>query len=81
MIFLYQFFKVLKIVYKLLVSLLELGCNMIVKVHFLHSHLDYFPENLGAMIKEQGKHFHQNLKTMEKRYQGRWNENLMANYC
>ena len=67
--------------HELLVSLQELGCNMIVKVHFLHSHLDYFPENLGAMIKEQGKRFHQNLKTMEKRYQGRWNENLMANYC
>ena len=67
--------------HELLVSLQELGCNMIVKVHFLHSHLDYFPENLGAMIKEQGKCFYQNLKTMEKRYQGRWNENLMTNYC
>ena len=44
---------------------------MSVKVHFLHSHLDYFPENLGAMSEEQGERFHQDLKTMEKRYQGR----------
>ncbi|GFT92768.1 uncharacterized protein TNCV_739561 [Trichonephila clavipes] len=27
-----------------------LGCHMSVKVHFLHSHLDYFPETLGAVI-------------------------------
>ncbi|GFU46855.1 hypothetical protein TNCV_640091 [Trichonephila clavipes] len=27
---------------------------MSVKVHFLHSHLDYFPENLGAVSEEQG---------------------------
>ena len=44
---------------------------MSVKVHFLHSHLDYFPENLGAMSEEQGERFHQVLKTMEKRSQGR----------
>ena len=70
-----------ELVHELLVSLQELGCNMSVKVHFLHSHLDYFPENLGAMSEEQGERFHQDLKTMEKRYQGRWNENMMADYC
>ncbi|GFW62284.1 uncharacterized protein TNCV_912961 [Trichonephila clavipes] len=25
----------------------ELGCNMSIKIHFLHSHLDRFPQNLG----------------------------------
>jgi hypothetical protein len=25
-----------------------LGCNMSIKFHFLHSHSDFFPENLGA---------------------------------
>lgn len=58
-----------------------LGCNMSVKVHFLHSHLDYFPENLGAVSKEQGERFHQDIKEMERRYQGRWNVNMMADYC
>ncbi|GFX39838.1 tigger transposable element-derived protein 1 [Trichonephila clavipes] len=51
---------------------------MSVKVHFLHSHLDYFPENLGDVSEEQGERFHQDIKEMERRYQGRWNVNMMA---
>ena len=66
---------------KLLISYRKLGCNMSVKVHFLHSHLHYFPANLGALSEEQGERFHQDIKTMEKRYQGRWNTNMMADYC
>ncbi|GFU57687.1 uncharacterized protein TNCV_3638421 [Trichonephila clavipes] len=54
---------------------------MSVKVHFLHSHLDYFPENVGAVSEEQGERFHQDIKEMERRYQGRWNVNMMADYC
>ena len=41
-------------------------CNMSVKVHFFHSYVNYFPENLEAMIEEQGKSFHQDIKTIEK---------------
>jgi hypothetical protein len=29
-----------------------MGCNMSLKVHFLDSHLDFFPENLGAVSIE-----------------------------
>ena len=47
-----------------------LGCNMNVKVHFLHSHLSYFPENLGALSEEQGERFHIDIKTIEQQYQG-----------
>ena len=47
----------------------QLGCNVSVKVHFLHSHANYFPENLRAMSEEHGERFHQNI--MKKRYQGR----------
>ncbi|GFT58353.1 putative DD41D transposase [Trichonephila clavipes] len=54
---------------------------MSVNVHFLHSHLDYFPENLGVVSEEQGERFHQDIKEMERRYQGRWNVNMMADYC
>jgi hypothetical protein len=54
---------------------------MSLKVHFLASHLDYFPENLGAVSEEQGERFHQDIKEMEQRYQGRWNVNMMADYC
>ncbi|GBM99014.1 hypothetical protein AVEN_2725-1 [Araneus ventricosus] len=35
-----------------------LGCSMSLKVHFLDSHLDYFPQNLGAVSEEQGEIFH-----------------------
>ena len=54
---------------------------MSMKVHYLHSHLDHFPENLGHFSDEQGERFHQDLKTMEERYQGHWNENMLADYC
>jgi len=59
----------------------ELGCRMSVKMHFLDSHLDYFPANLGAYSEEQGERFHQDISEMECRYQGRWNVNMMADYC
>jgi hypothetical protein len=58
-----------------------LGCRMSVKIHFLHSHMDYFPSNLGAFSEEQGERFHQDICEMERRYQGHWNINMMADYC
>lgn len=54
---------------------------MSIKVHFLHSHLDNFPEYLGAVSEEPGEQFHQDIKEMELRYQGRWNVYMMADYC
>ncbi|GBO02881.1 hypothetical protein AVEN_58492-1 [Araneus ventricosus] len=58
-----------------------LGCSMSLKVHFLDSSLDYFPENLGAVSEEQGERFHQDIKEMERRYQGKWNASMIADYC
>ena len=66
---------------ELLKSFQLLGCRMSVKLHFLHSHLDYFPSNCGKYSEEQGERFHQEIMTMENRYQGRWNVNMMADYC
>ena len=65
----------------LLLAFCDLGCNMSIKLHFLNSHLDQFPENLGAVSDEQGERFHQDLMMMEERYQGRWDRNMMADYC
>lgn len=59
----------------------KLGCRMSLKIHFLHSHLDFFPENLGAVSDEQGERFHQDIQLMEKRYQGFWNDSMLADYC
>ena len=55
--------------------------NMSIKVHFLKSHLNEFPANLGDVSDEHGESFHQDIKVMEERYQGRWNTNMMADYC
>jgi len=60
-----------ELVETLLEGFRNIQCNMSVKVHFLHSHLDYFPENFGAFSEEQGERFHQDIKVIEKRYQGR----------
>ena len=50
-------------------------------MHFLHSHLDNFPENCGDVSDEQGKKFHQDIKVMEKGYQERWDKRMMGDYC
>jgi len=47
-----------------------MGCRMSIKLHFLHSHLDFFSENMGDISDEHGERFHQDIKSMEKRYQG-----------
>ncbi|UYV76634.1 hypothetical protein LAZ67_14001539 [Cordylochernes scorpioides] len=69
------------IVNDLLLSYKALGCNMSLKIHFLHSHLDFFPDNLGAVSDEHGERFHQDISSMEKRYQGKWSPVMLADYC
>ena len=59
----------------------HLGCNMSLKIHLLDSHLDFFPENLGAVSDEHGERFHQDISVMESRYQGRWSAAMLADYC
>ena len=58
----------------------KLGCRMSLKLHFLHSHLDFFPDNLGNVSEEDGERFHQDIQVMEKRCQGRWDEAMMGDY-
>ena len=70
-----------ELVNNMLTAFRNLGCNMSVKMHYLFSHMDLFPENLGSVSDEQGKRFHQDLKEMETRYQGRWDAVMMADYC
>ena len=35
--------------------------QMSVKLHFLLSHLDYFPKNCGDLSEEQDEHFHKDF--------------------
>jgi hypothetical protein len=57
------------------------GCNMSLKVHFLDCHLDFFPENLGAVSDEHGERCHQDISTMSKRYQDKCSPRVLADYC
>ena len=69
------------LVSEMLFAFRNLGCKMSIKVHFLFSHLDKFPENPGAVNDEQGERFHQDLMAVEERYQGRWDRHMMADCC
>lgn len=69
------------IVSTMLQNFKRLGCLMSMKLHFLFSHLDYFPENVGAFSEEMGERFHQDFKEKERHYQGRWDKKMMADYC
>ena len=47
-----------RIVEDMLIAYQKMGCHMSLKIHFLHSHLDFFPPNLGDVSDEQGERLH-----------------------
>ena len=69
------------LVQNLLLHYKILGFRMSLKIHFLHSHFDFFPPNLGAVSDEQGERFHQDILQMGQHYQGKWEESMMSDYC
>jgi len=64
-----------------LLSYQKLGCDMSVKIHFLSSHLDFFPENCGSISDEHGERFHQGIAAVEGRDKGKWSPSMIAAYC
>ena len=70
-----------ELVSNVLSSFKDLGCKVSIKVHYLHSHLDHFPKNLGDLSEKQGERFHQAIRIMEERYQGRGDTTMLADYC
>lgn len=57
------------------------GCWMSLKIHIVHSHLDFLPDNLGTVSNEQGERFNQDISNMEQCYEGRWYPAMMGDYC
>lgn len=55
--------------------------NMSLKIHFLVDHLNFFPSNCGDCSDQQGERFHQDLATMEKRFNGKDPRNMLGEYC
>ena len=45
------------VVQDLSTSYKAMGCNMGLKIHFLESHLDFFPDNLGEVSENMVKDF------------------------
>jgi len=65
----------------LLTSCKAMGCNMSLKIHFLESHLNFFPENLSEVSDEHGERFHQDIMALGKLYEGKWTSSIWADYC
>ena len=59
----------------------KLGCSMSLKIDFFHLNLDSFPENCCAVGDEHGERFHQDISSMEKRYQEKWNCAMLTDCC
>jgi hypothetical protein len=57
------------------------GCNISLKVHFIDSHRDFLPENLEGVSNDHKQQFHQDIFTLEKRYQGKWSTSMLADHC
>ena len=66
---------------QMLKSYEAMWARMSLKMHFLHSHLDFFPENNADVSDELGEQFHQDIKTIEERYQGNVSPVMMADFC
>lgn len=70
-----------EIVRDLLQNYHEMGARMSLKMHFLKSHLDHFPENMGAFSDEQGERFHKDIARMEERFHASYQPEMLGEYC
>ena len=70
-----------ELVKDLLNALETMGCNMSLKIHFLNSHLDFFPLNLGIVSDKHRGRFHPDISTMEKIYAGKSSQDMLVDYC
>ena len=68
------------VVQDMLIAYKKLGCQML-KIHFLHSHSDFFPDNLRNVSDEHGERYHQDISEIETRHQGKPGDRMMGDYC
>jgi hypothetical protein len=53
----------------------NMKCDMSLKIHFFHSHLNFFPENLGDVSDKHGERF---PHYGQARYQGKWSPTVLT---
>lgn len=60
----------------------QLGCkcNILLKIHILFLHLDFFPANCGDMNDEYGERLRKYILVMELTYIGKWNAAILGYY-
>ena len=51
--------------------------KMSLKIQMMHSHLDFCPENMGAVSDENGERFHQDFAAIRNRFKGKWSRNAL----
>lgn len=54
---------------------------MSLKIHLLHSHLNFFPERPVDFSDEHGERFHQDISKIETRYNGKSILKMLSDYC
>ena len=64
----------------MLIAYQKLGCCMSLKIHFLHSHFDFFSENLGNVSDEHGERCPQDISKIKTHYQGKPGDRMMGDY-
>lgn len=69
-----------EIIETMMENLHRIKVNMSPKIHYLHQHLDFFRENLGKISDEHGERFHQEIKSIEYRFQGKADASMLAEY-
>jgi len=58
----------------------KIGCNKL-KIHGLHSHLDFFPDNCGMFSDEHGELFVRKLQRWRSDIKGNWSTSVLADCC
>ena len=70
-----------EVIEKLVLDFQRLGATMSLKLHFLHSHLDIFPDNNCDVSDEHGEQFHKTISSMDRRYSSQCTPVMLADYC
>ena len=69
------------VVQEILIPYQKLGCRISLKILFLHSNLEFFPDNLGDGNDERGERSHKDISDIKARHQGKPNDRMMGDYC
>lgn len=69
-----------EIIQTMMTNFHRLKINMSPKIHYIHQHLDFFRDHLGKISDEHGERFHQEIKAIEHRFQGKKDQNMLAEY-